>query len=235
MTAPNPASHKVPALQNGDTLTRDEFERRYYAMPPGTRAELIEGVVHMPSPVRWRSHGNSHTRLSWWMATYAMKTPGLEPGDNATVRLSLNSEPQPDLTMIISPSCGGQARIDDDDYLEGAPEFAAEIAASSVSIARHAKLNVYRRNGVREYLIWRILDEAIDWFVLRKKQYEPIVAGEGGILKSEIFPGLWLDPAAMVRNDMDRVGEVLQRGMASPAYAEFKALLASRGNTSSQK
>src|SRR5205814_2060530 len=79
---------------------------------------------------------------------------------------------------------------------------------------------VYRRNGVGEYLVWRVLDRAIDWFVLRGGQLVPL-APDGGLLRSEVFPGLWLDPEALVRGDIAAVLAVVRRGLGSPEHAAF--------------
>ena len=215
----------VPPLENGDKLTRAEFERRYEAMPHLKKAELIEGVVYVPSPVRHRYHGHPHIHLANWLGHYEAGTPGVEASDNSTVRLDLDNEPQPDGLLFIDPACGGQALIDADGYIEGAPELVAEVASSSVSYDLHAKLRVYRRNGVREYLVWRTLDQAIDWFVLRAGQYQRLEPDANGILRSEVFPGLWLDPLAMVRQDAGRVHEVLQMGLADATHANFVAKL----------
>jgi hypothetical protein len=88
----------VPPLRNGDRLTRAEFERRYAAMPGVNKAELIDGVVYLPSPVRFKGHGKEHAYLIGWLAHYSSKTPGLvDFGDNSTVRL--------DETMSLSPTC----------------------------------------------------------------------------------------------------------------------------------
>ena len=215
-------------LENGDHLTRDEFERRYEAMPQVKKAELIEGVVFMPSPVRHTQHGTQHLALATWLGNYWSATPGVSPGDNSTVRLDLDNEPQPDVLMMIEQRCGGQARLDAEGYIVGAPELAAEVAASSVSIDRNAKLRVYRRNSVPEYLIWRVLDQAIDWFVLRQGQYAALTPHPDGSLRSEVFPGLWLDADALVRLDMAQVLRVLQLGLASAEHAAFVAALAAR-------
>jgi len=123
----------VPPLENGDRLTRDEFERRYAAMPEHVRAELVEGVVIMASPVRHTMHGAPHADLLSWAAIYRAGTPGVFGGADATVRLDLDNELQPDVYLLIDPARGGKARIDKDDYIKGAPEFIAEIAASTVS------------------------------------------------------------------------------------------------------
>jgi Uma2 family endonuclease len=122
---------------------------------------------------------------------------------------------------MIDSGDAGQARITEDDFIEGAPELVAEIASSSVSYDLGAKLHAYRRNGVREYLVWRVLDAAFDWFVLRDGRYEPLAPDEDGILKSRAFPGLWLDPAALLGGDLARVIEKLNQGLASPEHAAF--------------
>jgi Uma2 family endonuclease len=211
----------VPPLENGDRLTRDEFERRYDAMPYLKKAELIEGVVYVPSPVRYQHHGAPHALLITWLGYYAAGTPGVSVSDNSTVRLDLDNEPQPDALLLIDPSCGGQIRISSDDYIEGSPELVAEVASSSVSYDLHAKLHVYRRNGVREYVVWRVLDGAIDWFVLRAGQYARLPVDANGLLHSEVFPGLRLDPAALVRGDLATVLAVVQQGLGSPEHAAF--------------
>ena len=215
----------VPLLENGDRLTRIEFERLYEQMPHVKKAELIEGVVHMPSPTRYRRHGLPTRHLSTWLGVFEAATPGTLGGDNTTVRLDLDNKPQPDVLLLIDPDRGGQARISADDYIEGAPELIAEVAASSVSIDMNAKLNAYRRNGVREYLVWRVRNRRVDWFALREGQYVPLTPDERGVLRSEVFPGLWLDPAAMVAGDLARVLAVLQEGIATPEHAAFVARL----------
>lgn len=156
------SSEQIPPLEPGDRLTRTEFERRYEAMPQLPKAELIEGVVHMPSPIRFRRHGRPHAHLVGWLAQYESGTPGVETGDNSTTRLDLDNEPQPDVVLLIDPARGGQVRISEDDYIEAAPELVAEIASSRVSFDLNTKLHVYRRNGVREYVVWRVIDQAID-------------------------------------------------------------------------
>lgn len=216
---------RPPPLENGDRLTRFEFERRYEAMPHVQKAELIEGVVYMPSPVRHRRHGWPHGRLIGWLIQYEAGTPGVETGNESTTRLDLDNEPQPDAVLFIDPKRGGQAHITTDDYIEGAPELVAEVAASNVSIALNAKLHVYRRNGVREYIVWRVLDQEIDWFVLREGRYDRLQPGADGLYRSEIFPGLWLDPAALLRGDLATVLAAVQRGIASPEHAVFVAKL----------
>src|SRR2546421_625978 len=95
-------SKGIPPLENGDRLTRAEFERRYEAMPELKKAELIEGVVYVPSPVRHEQHGGPQFALSTWLGHYQAFTPGVRGSDNATVRLDLNNEPQPDEVLFIA-------------------------------------------------------------------------------------------------------------------------------------
>jgi Uma2 family endonuclease len=213
--------HTLPALENGDRLTRAEFERRYEAMPHLKKAELIEGIVYVPSPVRHRQHGAPHAHLIGWLGQYAANTPGVEVGDNSSVRLDLDNEPQPDALLFIDPACGGQVHISADGMIEGAPELVAEVASSSASYDLHAKLHVYRRNGVREYIVWRVLERAIDWFVLRAGQYERMAVDAQGLVRSKVFPGLWLDPAALVRGDLAAMLAIVQQGLSGPEHVAF--------------
>jgi Uma2 family endonuclease len=228
-TAPAPTGNapdgRLPPLENGDRLTREEFERRYEAMPRLKKAELIEGVVHMPSPVRHRGHGRQHGHLITWLGTYEAATPGTEVGDNSTARLDLGNEPQPDALLLIDPARGGQARLDADGYIEGAPELVAEVAASRASIDLTDKLQAYQRNGAREYIVWRVFDREVDWFVLRPGGYVRLPLDAQGLYRSEVFPGLWLNPAALVAGDLARVLAVVQQGAATPEHAAFVARL----------
>ncbi len=203
----------IPPLENGD--------RRYEAMPQVNKAELIEGIVYMPSPVRSDVHGAPHSQIGTWLGYYAANTPGVSSYDNSTVRLDLANEPQPDVFLRIRSPRIGQSKLTDDGYTEGPPELTAEVAATSASYDLGAKLEAYRRNGVREYIVWRVLDEAIDWFVLRDDRYEPMAPAADGILRSAVFPGLWLDAAALLTGDLAKVFEVLKQGIESEEHAAF--------------
>ncbi len=196
---------RPPPLENGDRLTRAEFERRYEAMPQVKKAELIEGVVYMPSPVRMLQHGEPHGFVVTWLGVYRAGTRGTRMADNSNARLDLGNEYQPDVLLLIDPPLGGQSRIGADGYVEGPPELVSEVAATSASIDLNVKLAVYRRNGVREYIVWRVLDRAIDWFILRDGRYDRLAPGADGVYRSEIFPGLWLDAAALLRGDLAAV------------------------------
>lgn len=218
-----------PPLENGDQMDAEEFLRRYTEMVEVKKAELVEGIVNMPSPVRADSHGEPHFDLMQWLGSYKMFTPGVRGVDNATVRLDRRNVPQPDALLYIPHECGGQSRLGEEGYLSGAPEFVAEIASSSVSIDLGRKLEVYRRHSVQEYLVWRVHDEVIDWFRLRGDAYAPL-STEDGIVRSEVFPGLWLNVRAMLSGDLKAVFETLQRGVGTAEHAEFVRRL---GKTSS--
>ena len=218
-------SAEILPLEAGDRLTRGEFERRYTAMPQVKKAELIEGVVYMPSPVRRQQHGTPSRHLAAWLGVYEAATPGVTGADNATVRLDQDNEPQPDGVLLIDPACGGQTRFSDDDFIEGAPELVVEVAASSASYDLGDKLQAYRRNGVREYLVWRVLDREIDWFRLHEGRYELLPRDQQHCYRSQTFPGLWLDVPAMLSGDLAKVLAVLQHGLASDEHAALVARL----------
>jgi Uma2 family endonuclease len=215
----------IPPLENGDKLTRHEFERRYHAMPNLKKAELIEGVVYVASPVRAKQHGKPHARIMGWLIAYEAATPGVESLDNTTILLDTDNEPQPDALLRIET--GGQSRINKDDYVEGAPELIVEIAASSASYDLHEKLKVYRRNQVQEYLIWRVYDYQFDWFRLQKGEYIQLQPNADNIICSQVFPGLWLDKTALLAGDLGKVLAVLQQGLASPEPENFISKLSS--------
>jgi Uma2 family endonuclease len=212
-------------LENGDRLTRGEFETRYEAMPEVKKAELIEGVVYMPSPVRLSSHGKPHGKVMSWLGVYCASTPGVDFADNATLRLDPDNEPQPDAMLFIEAS-GGHSHASDDDYLEGSPELIVEVASSSASYDLHEKFKIYRRNGVQEYVVWRVYDRQIDWFSLQNERYVRLAPDAAGVVESRVFPGLRLNVNALVVGDLARVLADLQQGLASQAHAAFVKKLA---------
>jgi Uma2 family endonuclease len=194
-------------------------------MPRLKHAELIEGVVYVPSPVSYRDHGEPHSLVITWLGVYRAATPGVGSGDNVTVRLDsahtdLN-EPQPDALLRLEPSAGGTSRVGPDGYIEGAPELIAEIAASSAAYDLHDKKDAYQRCGVQEYLVWQVYDRRIDWWELREGVYQPLPADEQGIVASRVFPGLWLQRAALLAGDMATVLAVVQQGVGTPQHTAF--------------
>jgi Uma2 family endonuclease len=220
------APSRIPSLQQGDRLTRDEFERRFDATPGLKRAELIEGRVYVPPPVSHSGHSRPHGTVLAWLGTYAAATPGTDFGSSGSVRMDLDNMPQPDAYLLIDPKHGGQARISADDYVEGAPDLVVEVSHTTASYDLHDKFEVYRRNGVREYIVWRTFDEEIDYFILRNGLYERHAALEAGRFRSEVFPGLWLDAKSLLAGDLAAVLAFVQQGIASPAHADFVARLA---------
>lgn len=209
----------VPPLENGDRLNRYQFERRYNFMPHLRKAELIEGVVYMPAALRFKSHGQPHGDLSGWLWTYKISTPGIELAIEPTVRLDLDNEPQPDAVLMIE--AGGQARLSEDDYIEGAPELVAEIAASSAAIDLGDKKRAYRRNGIKEYIVWQVFEQKLDWFYLQEGEYVSLPIDENGVIKSLVFPGLWLAVNDLLSGNMRSVLAVLQSGLAVSEHDVF--------------
>ena len=217
----------IPPLENGDLLSRAEFERRYTAMPALKKAELIEGIVYMASPLRFEPHAEPHADLMGWLWSYKIATPGVRLGDNPTVRLDVDNEPQPDAVLLIDAQCGGQTCLSDDGYIEGAPEFVAEISASTATIDLRDKKRVYRRNGIKEYLVWQVMNRRIDWFSLQEEEYIALLPDAEGIIRSRVFPGLWLSVSALLDGNMPSAIATLQAGLNSTVHQEFVQQLAS--------
>jgi|JFJP01.1.fsa_nt_gi Uma2 family endonuclease len=193
-------------LENGDRLDRLEFERRYTASNI-KKAELIEGIVYVASPVRFTTHAKPHGQIVGWLDMYQSMKTDLKVGIEPTVRLDDDNEPQPDAVLF---KVGGNAQIDEDGYITGAPELIVEIAASTVSYDLHAKKRIYERNGVREYIVWRTLDQQIDWFVLENGQYVELSPDDTGVIHSRQFEGLRLNVSAILNDDMSAVLKILQ-------------------------
>ncbi|MGB3491424.1 MAG: Uma2 family endonuclease, partial [Elainellaceae cyanobacterium] len=170
---------------------------------------------------RFRSHGKPHGDLMVWLGTYKVATRGVELADNTTVRLDLDNEPQPDAALFIDSGLGGRVQISEDDYLEGAPELIAEVAASSASYDLGDKKNAYRRNGVQEYIVWQMFENRLDWFVLQEGEYVALTPDADGVIRSRVFPGLWLSVEALRSGEMQTVLAVLQQGLASAEHGAF--------------
>jgi len=177
--------------------------------------------VFVSSPVSFTGHASKDNSLSVWAGIYAAHTPPVFAATNATMRLQGESEPQPDVMLRLDETHGGQSRIEDN-FLYGAPEFVGEVSSTTTHYDLHDKYDLYEEVGVCEYLVWRVWDEAIDWFVLGDdRKYRRLDPKGDGIYQSRKLPGLWLDATAMVRGDMKRVLELLQRGIDSEAHRTF--------------
>ncbi len=223
-----PQVEVIPPLENGDRLTQPEFHRRYERMPRIKKAELIEGKVYMGSPVRTDVHAEPHADLSYWLKTYQYAMEGTKVSDNSSVYLDSDNEPQPDLVLRIEQRAGGRSSLNAAGYLKGPPELVAEISASSASYDLREKKNAYRRNGVREYIVWQVLDRRLDWWELVEAEYREIAADDKGIIESRVFPGLRLDVEKLLNGDFPGILAELQRGLASEACAAFRERLADR-------
>ena len=215
-------SRGIPPLNAGDHLSRAEFERRYTAMPVVKKAELVEGVVYMPSPV-YAQHGEPHAIVMGWLLTYVAATPGIRLLDNTSLRIDSRSEVQPDAMLLLSEAQGGKSQATGDGFMQGSPEFIAEVAASSVSYDMHSKLRVYQRNGVQEYLVLLAYEQRIAWHALVAGKYGHLQPGDDGVLRSQVFPGLWLHAEKFWANDVSGLLDVLQEGLRSPEHVEFVA------------
>lgn len=217
----------VPPLENGDHLAAAEFLRRYEAMPDLKKAELIQGRVHlMASPVRADQHGEPDGLVQGWLSYYAAFTPGVKHATNTTARLGPDDVPQPDGLLRILPEYGGQAKLDKQTgYLVGAPELIVEVAASSASYDTREKLDSYRRAGVQEYIVWRTRDGEVDAWRMESDIYAAWKPDADGILRSQVFPGLWLNVRALVLEDAAAVLTTINLGVHSAEHADFKARL----------
>ena len=217
-----------PLLKHGEKLTRDEFERRYEAMPHLKKAELIEGVVYMPSPVRTDIHSDPHARIMTWLGVYWTAMPGVQCADNATVHLDSDNEAQPDALLRIDE--GGASLLNDTGYIEGAPELIVEIARTSTDYDLHEKLEAYLRNGVAEYIVWQTQDGRLDWFGLVNEEYVPMSPDADGLIESQVFPGLRLAVKALMGGDLATVLSELQKGLETAEHAAFVRQLLERRN-----
>jgi Uma2 family endonuclease len=221
----------LPPLEAGDHLDQATFHARYEAMPPDFRAELIGGVVFVPSPLR-KAHGRHHALVVGWLINYWIATPGTETLDNATAILGDDSEPQPDATLIIEPESGGQTSISEDGYATGPPELIVEVASSSASIDLHRKRCDYEQAGVLEYVVVVLRQGVVRWFVLQDGTYQEVEPDASGIFQSAVFPGLWLDAPALLRLDGRQVMATLQHGIETPEHVAFVQQLQARRSAS---
>ena len=215
ITKTNPT---LPLLCNGDRMTQAEFHKRYETYPEDVKFELVGGMVFTASPVRW-PHGKHIVKLGTIFERYSEVTPGTDCATDVTAILGEESEPQPDLALRLTREFGGQSQIDENEYLVGAPELLAEIASSSYSIDMNLKRLDYHRAGVAEYVVMCLEEQEIHWFNFRKEG--EIRPNRDGVWRSRIFPGLWIDGAALLACDSKKLNATLQQGLTSPAHAAF--------------
>lgn len=230
-TVPSPSTawhgQHLPPLEAGDHLDQATFHARYEAMPLDFRAELIGGVVFVPSPLR-KEHGSYHALVMGWLIHYSIATPGTETLDNTTAILGDDSEPQPDAALIIEPARGGQTSVSEEGYVTGPPELIVEVASSSESIDLHAKRRDYEQAGVLEYVVVVLRQRVVRWFGLQAGTYREVEADASGIFTSTIFPGLWLDAPALIGLNGRQVMATLQHGTETPEHVAFVQQLQAR-------
>jgi Uma2 family endonuclease len=190
---------KPLTLESGDRLTQAEFHRRYLASTRIKRAELVEGVVYVTGRVT-AMHGEAHAAAIGWLGNYWSRHPDLHLMTAGTVILDVDNEVQPD-AFLWREEPGGP-HLNADGYVQGAPQLVVEAALSSASYDLHDKLRAYERNGVREYVVWRVADGAIDWFRLGEGAYERVEPDAAGLIESTTFPGLRLHVAKMLGGDL---------------------------------
>jgi len=209
---------QVPPLKAGDVLTRDEFLRLWDAHPEIKKAELIGGIVYMPSPVGF-DHGDYDNRNATWLGTYAAFTPGTRASSNATALMGEDA-PQPDEHLRLLAEAGGRTGVVDK-LLTGPPELASEIVHTSAAYDLHQKRDLYEASGVFEYVAILLHEQEIRWHLLQDGKYQLLEPSPGGVWKSVTFPGLWLHGPAMLAEDMAKVLATLRRGLRSAEHAKF--------------
>lgn len=215
---------EVPTLESGDRLTQAEFHRIYEQMPENFKAELVGGVVYVASPLR-QAHATYHSDLDGLLVYYRFFTPGVEAGNNATILLGQTGEPQPDLYLRVLSEFGGRSHISNEGFVKGAPEWIGEIARSSIAIDLNEKSRDYRTYGVLEYVVLCVREQRLRWFDLQKnRELRP----EDNVIRSLVFPGLWIDVDALLVRDGPRMLATLQKGLATPEHASFVESLKKR-------
>ncbi|MEO8127279.1 MAG: Uma2 family endonuclease [Bryobacteraceae bacterium] len=215
MAAPQiPEDRLITGLQ----MTREEFLRRWDALPGLKKAELIEGIVYVPSPVS-TDHGIFDGLVGGWLSRYAWATQGCRLGHNSTWMI-LESAPQPDVYLTILPEYGGQWRIEGK-FASGAPELAVEICLTSTEVDFGPKLALYQRAGVREYITVELFTKRIVWRVLEGGSYRELNSLPEGVFRSRTFPGLWLNPTAFWAYDTATMDALLQQGLTTEEHAAF--------------
>ncbi|HEX4053457.1 MAG TPA: Uma2 family endonuclease [Tepidisphaeraceae bacterium] len=210
-------------LHSGDKMPRAEFHRIYEQMPEDFKAELIGGIVYVASPLGIE-HGANHLPLGSVLFAFEGATPGVQSGDNATIILGEDSEPQPDLFLRIKPEYGGQSSTTTRNFVEGPPELVAEIAYSGHSLDLHAKRRDYARYGVLEYLVLSLKEQQLKWFDLSKDR--ELNSDREGICRIHAFPGLWIHVDALLQRNHQLLMSTLKSGLESPEHTRFVQKLA---------
>lgn len=210
--------HGSQFLRNGDHMSQSEFHEIYEKMPIEYMAELIDKTVYVSVPLG-RPHGKKHVHVSTLFGLYEASTPGVEAYDSVSVILSNSDEVQPDLMLRILPRHGGRTSDGYDGYVYGAPELVLEVAHSSRSIDLHAKRTRYMEAGVIEYIVICLKPASVHWFLLA--QGEILKPDEDGVLKSNVFPGLWMSAELLLKGGIKNSVSLLNQGLQSSQHASF--------------
>ncbi|HRI13361.1 MAG TPA: Uma2 family endonuclease [Verrucomicrobiota bacterium] len=222
------AKSRPAILASGDLLSATEFLRRYERMPEIRQAELIEGIVHMASPVSADRHSEPDNLLQGWLCHYAGFTPGTRAGTNGTFQFDADNVVQPDAYLRIVPDQGGQATVEEGGYLTGAPELLVEVSARANTVRLRDKFRTYRRHRAKEFITWLTANARLDWLVLEGDEYRPLTADRRGVYRSPTFPGLWLNRKASFAGDWPGVFRTLELGLRSAGHRSFVATLRRR-------
>jgi len=230
MSQRTPVADPPRTLIEGQRLDQPTFHALYEATTPSTRAELINGVVYLPGPIG-HAHGRAQVPVIVWLGEYAENTPGVQGLVHVTTFLGWTSELEPDAQLRVMPECGGRTG-EEKDFVRGAPELVIEVAETTRYIDLGPKFEDYERAGVLEYIVLALEPDEVFWFVLRDGRFIDLPLGPDGIYRSEVFPGLWLDPPALLAGDTRRLRAVVDLGCATPEHAAFVARLAKARSTS---
>lgn len=211
-----------PPLNSGDRLSRAEFLRRYGQYPETKKAELVEGVVIVGSPVH-KQHSIPHFRFSTVLGVYCAGTPGILAGDNQSVILDQENELQPDLCVWVSEERRAKSEESEKGPLIGAPDLVVEVAASSASQELHSKLNVYLRSRVREYLVLLAYERETRFFRLVDGEFRAVQPDDAGVFRSQVLPGFRFRSDWFWQGRISELLELAREGLASQEHRDFAA------------
>ncbi len=212
-------------LVDGATMSREHFMRAYEMYPDNTSFELIEGTVHMASPVS-NSHQRNEKLILRLFDRYELETEGVDYIHEQTLHLGEDTTVEPDVLVRLLEEYGGECVGTSDDYLAGPPLFVVEVSNSSLSFDLNRKRRAYARFGVLEYLVIDLVGRRFHWFDLSAD--EVLTPDADGVCRLRNLPGCWLAVEPILNDDIKAALPTLHAGLASPEHAAFVADLAAR-------